>query len=626
MQNKFGLKDFVLLVAIAIVGVLVFSAMWQEDRRWQRVQAMEEQVTSLQRQVSGVESRIRAVQDQLESGVVAIGAGGAAPGQASATRDESWARPGVPIQWQPAFELANDPRNLPDVSLGGEFLEVFEAQPSKLTAILGEDTYSRRVLDLVCDSLAAYDPETLKLEGVLAEAWQYDPDGYWLRVRIRDHVRFSDGAPVTAEDVRWTFHDYINNPELETASLRSIMNRLERVEVLGDKVCEFHFTQPDAYNLQTALGFSILPKHIYSEYTPQQINEHTALLFGSGPFKLRDLDWAPGQDIVLIRNEQYWGPKPTLDRMRFRTIEDEQARLTSLINRETDMILPSSKQFVDRQSDPTWPERYHSLKWINMRSGYGFIGWQCGPRNGRLTPFHDKRVRLAMTHMLDREAMIRDIYEGIGEVAVGPNNPPSPAAAPEITPWPYDLNRARDLLREAGWWDRDSDGILENEDGVEFTFEFTRASGGQTAERMQKYIVDQCAKMGIRCTPRVVDWALYDQILKTRDFDAIVLGWSASAPESDPSQIWHTDSIQNQGHNFIQWDAGQDQHIEAIRGTLDADERMKHFHEFHRLVHEEQPYTFVRVAPWLRFVDREFENVHTYPSGLETREFMFVGD
>ena len=268
-----------------------------------------------------------------------------------------------------------------------------------------------------------------------------------------------------------------------------------------------------------------------------------------------------------------------------------------------------------------WDEKAHSLKWLNMRSGYLFIGWQCGPRDGKLTPFHDKRVRQAMTLNLDREQMIRDIWAGLDYVAVGPNNPPSPAANPEIEPWPYNPERALELLAEAGWEDRDGNGILENEDGVEFEFEFTRASGGQTAERMQKYIVDRCAAIGIRCTPKIVDWALYDQILKNRDFDAITLGWSASAPESDPKQIWHTDSIQNQGHNFIQWDGGQDQYIDGLKAELDFDKRMKIFHQFHSLVHEEQPYTFIRVVPWKRFISKEFTNVHPYPKGLEQREY-----
>src|SRR5690606_38628578 len=131
-------------------------------------------------------------------------------------------------------------------------------------------------------------------------------------------------------------------------------------------------------------------KHFYSQFTPAEINQSTGLLMGSGPFKLERLDalsqWTPGRDVVLVRNENYWGPRPALERMRFKTVDDELARLTAYRNGEGDMMLPRSPQFARVPlEDPAWDEENHSLKWVNMRSGYGFIGWQCGPRNGKLT-------------------------------------------------------------------------------------------------------------------------------------------------------------------------------------------------------------------------------------------------
>ncbi|HZW09499.1 MAG TPA: ABC transporter substrate-binding protein [Phycisphaerales bacterium] len=624
MQNRFGLKDFVVILGLLAVIASVWLTMKQDDHRFKQNLELLSRISSLEQQVAQVHETLRSglavARPSERPATVAGEASGSAP-----ERSTAWARPEVKISWQAPWDFARDPRAEPDYRAGGEFTEAFEAQPSKLTPVLGEDTYSRRIQDQVCDRLAEYDPESLELRGTLAEAWQYDPAGMWLRVKLRDEARFSDGRPVTAEDVRWTFHDYVNNPELETESLRSLLTQINRVEVVDERVAEYHFNEPNAYNLSAALQIYVLPSHFYKQFTPTQINQSTSLVMGSGPFKMKVLDpdsqWSPGQDIVLVRNELYWGPRPALAGLRFRTITNEQARLTAYRNGEVDMINPSSPQFVEVAEEPGWAESTYSLKWVNMRSGYSFIGWQCGPRNGRLTPFHDKRVRLAMTHLLDRERMIRDIWSGIGEVAVGPNNPPSPAADPSITPYPFDIDRARALLGEAGWVDRDGDQVLENELGDEFAFEFTRSSGSQISERIAKFVADSCASVGIRCTDRPVDWAMYDQILKTRDFDALIMAWSASAPESDPSQIWHTDSIQNQGHNFIQWDAGQDEIIERIRTTLDDGERMEAFHEFHRLVHEEQPYTFVRVAPWLRFIDSAFANVHTYPKGLEQREY-----
>lgn len=621
MQNKFGFKDFVLMVLVVVVGLLVILAMMQDDRLHTQLKKTADKTSSIEQQIARLERG-------LSEGILVSASSGGSNGNTmnSSLRDESWAREGgVEVVWFGVPGFASDPRDEEDYRLGGDFKETFEAQPAKLTPVLGEDVYGRRVQDQVCEALATLDPETQQLQGLIAEAWQYDTNGYWLRVKLRDRARFSDGEPITAEDVRWTFHDYINNPELETESLRSIMTQIKSVKVVSERVVEFEFVEPDAYNQQSALGFYILPKHFYSKFTPTQINQATALTMGSGPYKMENLNpedqWTPGQEIVLVRNEQYWGAKPALEKLRFDVIQEDVAKLTSFTNGESDMITPSAPQFVEKTEDSEWEVDAYSLKWVNMRSSYSFIGWQCGPRNGKLTPFHDKRVRLAMTMNLDRQRMIRDIWSGIGEVAQGANNPPSPAANPDIEPWPFDPQQAKALLAEAGWIDRDGNGVLENEDGIEFEFEFTRASGGQTMERFEKYIVDRCAAIGIRCTPNVVDWAMYNQILKNRDFDAITLAWSASAPESDPKQIWHTDSIQNQGHNFIQWDAGQDEYVDKIKTTLDFEERMEVFHAFNKILHEEQPYTFVRVSPWLRFISKDFNNVHPYPTGLEQREY-----
>ena len=268
-----------------------------------------------------------------------------------------------------------------------------------------------------------------------------------------------------------------------------------------------------------------------------------------------------------------------------------------------------------------------------MRSGYSFIGWQCGNRNnveGELTPFHDARVRRAMTMILDRPKMIRDIWDGVGVPATGPNSPASPASNPEVTPWSYDPEKADALFAEAGWEDSDGDGIREYQfdDGVfrkgeKFEFEFTITASGQSAERVVKYLQNQCRRNGITCNPRLVDWSFYSQMLKTRDFDAMIMGWSANSPESDPRQIWHSTSILDQADNFIQWHNEEaDVLIDEGRVTMDTESRMKIWHALHGVIHEDQPYTFLRVVPWIRFIKNDIGNVHMYPAALDRAEFF----
>jgi peptide/nickel transport system substrate-binding protein len=636
MQNKFGLKDFVTLVILLAIGLSVWISMYQRDREWARLASIDSKMRELEQHLSRMEHT-------LESGAPGlIGARMGAPepnvlsnvqSPSPAAKDESWAVSDIPITWQKPWTFANNPRGAPGARLGGEFTELFEARPAKIVPYLSTDVYGRRIIDQVCDSLAAYDPDTLELRGVLAEAWQYDPQGHWLRVRLRPRLRFSDGQPLTAEDVRWTLQEYVFNSQIEAERSRSTLDNIEEVRVIDDLTVEFRFGEPMFTNLSYTMGIYVLPKHFYSRFTAAQINQSTGLLMGSGRFRLADLDpdrqWTPGTDVVLARNEQYWGEKPALDRMRFRAVPQDVARLIAYRNKEGDMVTPSAPQFVRVTTEPDWERHHHSLNWINMRSGYSFVAWQCGPRGGtggRLTPFHDRRVRLAMTHLLDRERMIRDIWDGLGAVAKGSNNPESPASNKQITPWPHNMDKARALLAEAGWRDRDGSGVLRNDRGDEFVFEFTHSTGSEVVERFADYLKNQCARVGIRCTIRKVDWSIFADILKSRDFDALTMAWSASAPESDPKQIWHSSSIQDQGDNFIQWaNADADRIIDAIRRELDDAKRMTLWHQFEAVLHEDQPYTFVRVAPWLRLIHKDMGNVHPYRSGLDPAEFFRAG-
>ncbi|MFG0285837.1 MAG: ABC transporter substrate-binding protein [Phycisphaerales bacterium JB039] len=620
MQNRFGLKDFVTLVLIGVLALVVLLGMFQEDRRWRELQDTAAQLDEIGRQVARI-------QRTLDTGVVAAAPQGGAS-RTPAARDTSWARAGVEITWSQPWDFTTDPWAQSGFEAGGVFTEIFEGQPPNLTPYLYADVYGRRVVDLVCESLGWYDPVALTMRGRLAEAWQYDTGGMWLRVKLRDDARFSTGDPVTAEDVRWTHDDLLYNPQVEAERFRSVYTAVADIEVLGDKVLEFTFKEPRFDNFDQAFGFKVLPKAVYSTWLESiaTFNQSTALLVGSGPFKMERMDpdnqWTPPSDIRLVRNDLYWGPRPAIDGLRFKSISDGVARLTAYTNGDGDMMRPSAEQYVIKSTDDEFTGKHNPHMWFNMRGGYSFIAWQCGPRNGRqLTPFHDPRVRLAMTHLIDRERIRRDISKNLVRPATGPFLSSTPQADPNITPWPHDPERAKQLLEEAGWIDRDADGVLENERGDEFEFEFTFSQGSEGTLKMVTYIQSACADVGIRCTLRPIDWSILTSILDARDFDAVTFAWSASAPENDPNQIWHSNSIENQGDNFIQWDSPDaDRLIELGRATLDFDERMEVWRELHRVFHQEQPYTFLSEIPWLRFTTRRTHNLQEYPSGIEYHE------
>lgn len=657
MQNRFGVKDFVIILLVCITGLLVFLSMNQADRQWKEFLGLTSKIDSIERQAARVQTtldtaEITAIRDrlntlsrdmaevkqQIASGVKVSGttsgsaaAGTPADSNAATERDESWAVKGIPIAWQPERVFDTLPQSQPGYAEGGELTEIFNAQPQTVMPLIYKDVYGAWVFERITEYLAEWDPKTLELRGVLAQAWQYAPDGTWLRVRLHPRARFSDGEPVLAEDVIWTFQ-WMRNQQVQAERTRSVTDFISEITQVDERTVEFKFKQILFTNLSGAMGsFPILPKHFYENFTPTQYNQATGLVVGSGPFKFAsssiENQWTPGTDVVLVRNEQYWGPKPPFERLRFKVNRDDLARLTAFNNGEGDWTTPSSTQFATVSKNEEWLAKGNQARmWYNIRGGYNFIGWNCGKRGDTNTVFADKRVRRAMTMMLDRDLIVREIFAGLARPATGPFNSVTPQSNPNIKPLPYDLAGARKLLKEAGWEDRDGDGQIENAEGKPFAFEFTFPTGNEATERLVKYTKDQAAKLGIQCTLKPMDWSVFMSTLDNRDYDAMTLGWSPASPESDPQQIWHSRYIQNQGDNFVQWaNAEVDEIVEKGRQELDKAKRMTYWHRMHQIIHDEQPYTFIAERPWLRIVGPRVGNFNEYRNGYQYDELFVRG-
>lgn len=615
MDSRFGVKDFLLFALVIAVGAAVILAMVQEDRRWSEVRALRQSIDAQTKLLADIEKRLA---PRAES----------PPAMQQAPVADSWAVPGVPVTRPPAWTRASDPRAQPGFAVGGTMTEIFEGRPPTLTPYLANDVFSYRIVnEAVCESLAALDSRTLELRGLLAEAWQEDPQGRWLRVRIRDEARFSDGEPVTAEDVRFTFAEYVMNQAINAGPFRGDFARIESVAVISDKAVEFRFKEPRFNNLRTVLRNAVLPAHYYRRFTPEDINASTALVLGSGPWRLESADpaaqWKPPAEITLVRNERYWGEPPPIDRLRFTIVPDNGARLKEFEEGKGDLMRSTPEQHAAKAKDPAFLRSASALAWTSMRSGYTILAWNTGQRHGRATPFADPRIRRAMTMVLDRERINRDFYEGLSEIATGPF--PAWQGDPAIRPHPFDPEGARSLLAQAGWSDRNADGIAENESGEPFTWELTYVRGSVVGERVSPYIIDQCARIGVRVTTRIVDASALAQIRASGDFDCIPTQWSWSDPEYDPYQTLHSSQIEG-GDNWIRWaNPEADALIDQARATIDPAARAELWRRLHRLIHEQQPCTYLLNVPWMRFVSSRVGNVHPYPVGLDKREMFIIG-
>lgn len=493
----------------------------------------------------------------------------------------------------------------------------FHVEPKTLSPLSVErDIYTVWITQhSIFESLLVYDFETVELKPHLAESYSVSDDGLEITFTLRDDIYFSDGVKVTVDDVIFTYESIIN-PAVDAADLAQAFKDVKEAVKVSDRVVKFVMKQVYFKSLENVSFWDVgvLPKHVYEFDDPMELNNRVSDPVGSGPYVFDR--WDVGNEIVLRRNENYWGGKPKIERIVYRFIINDAARLQALRSGEIDMVRPLPEQYGDLMEEEGFSDEFNCLAYWNPPVPFYYIAW-----NMDTEFFGDRRVRLAMTHLVDRGEIVSSLLKGNGEIVTGPFYIHGKAYDKSIEPWPYDLERAGELLDEAGWVDSDGDGIRDK-DGVRFTFEFTIPSGSSYYRRLGQLVKDSAAKVGIDVIVDPIEWSILMGKINDREFEAVSLGWGGDILQ-DPYQLWHSSQIGNRGANYAGFRDGEaDALIEEARRTLDEDERVVLYHKLNRILHREQPYTFVYTRPTFRIVDKRFKNVEVYPLGLNYFEWF----
>jgi peptide/nickel transport system substrate-binding protein len=363
-----------------------------------------------------------------------------------------------------------------------------------------------------------------------------------------------------------------------------------------------------------------MPQHFYAPYLdkPNDYNQSKGLLLGSGPYRLEDpRNWSPDKGMVeLQRNPRYWGPvQPSFDRLIWRVIENDSARLTTFLNGEIDAYGSRPREYQQLVADADLAKKAEHWEYMSPVAGYSYIGWN-QQRGDAPTWFADQRVRQAMTYLIDRDRIIEEIYLGYGEVAISPFNLNSKQHAPGLAARHYDEAKGIGLLKEAGFADRNGDGVLEDAVGKPFEFELVYFQGNEDTGRMVLFLKDMLARAGILLRPKPTEWSVMIDLMKKRDFDAITLGWT-SGLETDLYQMFHSSQIEGGGNNFIGYKNPQlDRLIDEARATVDEEQRMPLWQAAETTLYEDQPYTFLMRRKSLVFIDRRIRNIVNTKVGL----------
>lgn len=588
-----------------LAGLLVLL-MFQIDRQWQRMtdmtRIMQEQAEDIRR----TRGLLRDLEQLVRSGQFV------ADGQSLASSTGTTRTPD-------AFERARRATQLPDYASGDWLMLAFGTGLRTITPLVSSDAYASEVQSYVQEPLIARDPDSLEWRGLIAEHWQVSEDGKTITFRLRRDVNFSDGMPLTAHDVQFTF-EFIMNEVIAAPRSRAYLSRIERVTALDDHTVEFYFAEPYFNSLQLAGGLEVMPAHFYRRYLddPRTFNESRGLLLGSGPYRLANPEtWTPDQGRVeLERNPRYWGPvDPPFDRIVWRVIENDSARLTTFRNQDIDLYGARPREYQRLLEDQALAARTHHFEYMSPTAGYSYIAWN-QQRGLEPTRFADPRVRRAMSLMTDVDRVIHEVFLGYAEAAVSPFSPRSPQHDPANLPIPFDLEQARALLAEAGYADRNGDGILQGPDGRNFEFELTFFQDNEDTRRMVLFLRDLYARAGVVMRPRPTEWSVMLENLRNKDFDAITLGWT-SGIEIDIFQMFHSSQTMEGGDNFMSYrNPTLDALIDTARSEVDETRRMQLWQQAEGILVEDQPYTFLFRRHTLAFIDQRIANLDNTALGL----------
>ncbi len=440
--------------------------------------------------------------------------------------------------------------------------------------------------------------------------------------KLRKEARWQDGHPVTAKDIYFSWQ-LLRNPHLGAPNIQNYYQHLTECTVIDDHTVRLVYDEQYWMAFDTSSTFAIRPKHILDPedqmskdpdgYCKKYVDHpfHVKPVF-SGPYRVES--WKRDHSITLSRVANHWDKKRAgyLEKIHVRFMPDMVAALQALKNGEIDfMPLLTPEQFYgDASKSAEFSKNYAKVEYI--LGNYGYVGW-----NMRKPPFDNRDVRLAMDlACFDKVKFLKEVLYESGVITTGNQFIFGKAYDHSLKPRPYDPQKADELLLEAGWYDRDGDG-LRDKDGQPFRFELLMPQVDAThpAKRRADIYQANLKKLGIDMQVRMLEWGAFLEKIEKLEFDACTLSWVLGNPpsEGDPYQIWHSSQAGINGSNHVGFvNEAADRLIETARGELDPEKRRAMYKQLHKILYEEQPYMFLYQPAELGAISKRFRNVKFY--------------
>lgn len=497
---------------------------------------------------------------------------------------------------------------------GGTYIEGIAGRPSAINPVFSQyNDVDRDIAALVFTGLTRAD-ENGNIVPDLATGWNSSPDGLVYTFTIRSDVRWHDGVAFGPEDVLYTIHS-IQDPAYKGPPNLSAFWRTVAVTPIDDTRIRFQLTQAYAPFLNyTTLG--LLPAHLLKEVPSGDLlqNSFNRRPVGTGPFQVTQVT---GDSLYLDANKNFYGPRPYLARIQFKFYPDYESIFAAFGRGEVEGISRILPAYLPKARATS------NLRLYNTRiGGYSLVLLNLGK-----LPFQDKAVRQALLYAIDRQHLINDLLQGQGLVAASPIEPGSWAFDSALTQYPFDAEKARALLDGAGWKDTNGDGIREKDrSALSFTLITT---DDPTRTALANEIAKAWQAVGVKATVQPVPASLLVQnVLRPRQFDAVLYDWRNLSSDPDQYENWHQTQIPtstNQGQNY----GGVDDRdisevLEAARRTNDQVKRTELYRRFQELFVDRTPALLLFYPVYSYGVDTRVQGISVAPMVASSDRFRNV--
>lgn len=479
---------------------------------------------------------------------------------------------------------------------GNDLIIASHSEAVLLDPHMSTDVPSANVAYNIYEQLVTFD-ENMELVGSLAEDWYMVDDTTW-EFKLRQGVTFHDGSEFNAEVVKANF-ERVLDPQV--ASPRAFLYEMvNEIEVVDDYTVRFHLDYPFVpfpAHLTHNGGAIVSLEAIEKDYEAMENGETPGSYINSNPsgtgyFKLDE--WVSGDYIKLVRNDDYWGEKAKLDSVTFKVVNEPLTRIAELERGHSHIIEPLNPSDVARVEDL---DNAHAH--LQTSTALNYIGF-----NLEKEPFTDVRVRQAISHAIDKTQITEGIYEGTGIPAIGPIAPDVWGFDPDVKPLEYNMDRAKQLLEEAGYADGFSTTIWTNDNPDRI--------------RIAEYVQSALKELNIDVSIEVLEWGTYLDETAAGNHEMFILGWSTATGDADYAlyPLFHSSNIGDPGNmTFIQ-DDELDELLDAARVETDEATRMELYRQVQEKLVELAPMIYVNHTDNIQGVSDRVKGFAVTPSNM----------